>query len=89
MSRKFYVGNLRYDIKKEELAELFSGHGTVTSTQIIIDRETGRSRGFGFVEMSSDEEAQAAIDSMDGQEAEGRTIRVNPARVQKEYRPKN
>ena len=72
MGKKLYVGNLSYSVNASELEQLFSAHGTVESAQIIEDRETGRSKGFGFVEMSSDDEAQAAINTLNGQEHSGR-----------------
>jgi RNA recognition motif-containing protein len=80
MGKNLYVGNLSYDIDNTALERLFSEHGTVDSAKVIVDRETGRSKGFGFVEMSDDSEAQAAIDALDGKECEGRNIRVNEAR---------
>lgn len=80
MSRKLYVGNLSYGVRDEQLQELFSQHGTVESAQVIMDRATGRSKGFGFVEMGSEDEAQSAIEALDGQDHEGRTIRVNIAK---------
>src|SRR3979409_2520042 len=82
MGKKLYVGNLSYQVDSSELEQLFGQHGTVTSAQIINDRDTGRSKGFGFVEMSSDEEAQAAIAAMNGRQHEGRTLTVNEARPQ-------
>jgi RNA recognition motif-containing protein len=80
MGKNLYVGNLSFDIDDSALEQLFSAHGTVESAKVIKDRDTGRSRGFGFVEMSTDEEAQAAIAALDGQEAEGRPIKVNEAK---------
>src|SRR6185437_14869995 len=74
MGRKLYVGNLSYDVDSSALQDLFSAHGTVDSAQIITDRDTGRSKGFGFVEMSSDAEAQAAIAALNGQEHGGRAL---------------
>ncbi len=82
MNKKLYVGGLPYAVTEEKLEEIFSAHGTVESARVITDRFTGRSRGFGFVEMSTDEEAQAAIDSLNGTELEGRTLTVNEARPQ-------
>ena len=79
MGKKLYCGNLSYSVRNPELEELFTQFGTVESAQVIEDRETGRSKGFGFVEMSSDEEAAAAIKALDGSDHEGRTIRVNEA----------
>ena len=81
MSKKLYVGNLPFSINDQELSMLFAGIGTVTSAKVITDRETGRSKGFGFVEMSSDEEAAQAISQFDGGELEGRMIRVNEAKA--------
>jgi RNA recognition motif-containing protein len=75
-----YVGNLSYNLSDSELEELFAAHGTVRSAQIIMDRDTGRSKGFGFVEMGSDQEAQAAITALNGKEVDGRTLTVNEAR---------
>ena len=80
MGKKLYVGNLSYDVDSSTLEQLFSQHGTVQSAEVIQDRDTGRSKGFGFVEMSSDEEAQAAIAALSGQEHEGRALTVNEAR---------
>jgi RNA recognition motif-containing protein len=70
MGRKLYVGNLSYDLDSSGLGQLFSTHGTVQSAQVIVDRDTGRSKGFGFVEMGSDQEAQAAIQSLNGRPGE-------------------
>src|SRR5215208_3044747 len=86
MAKKLYVGNLSYQVDSSELEKLFSAHGTVSSAQIISDRETGRSKGFGFVEMNSDSEAQAAIAALNGQDYQGRALTVNEARP-KEERP--
>ena len=80
MSTKLYVGNLAYSVTESTLEQLFSAHGTVQSAQIIMDRDTGRSKGFGFVEMGSDQEAQAAIAAMNLKDVEGRSITVNEAR---------
>lgn len=80
MGKKLYVGNLSYGISDSSLEQLFAAHGTVQSAQVIMDRDTGRSKGFGFVEMGSDEEAQAAIAAMNGKEIEGRALTVNEAR---------
>ena len=80
MGRKLYVGNLSYDVDSSALQELFTPHGTVDSAQIITDRDTGRSKGFGFVEMASDAEAQAAIAALNGQEHGGRALTVNEAK---------
>ncbi|OWQ88531.1 RNA-binding protein [Roseateles aquatilis] len=86
MGNKLYVGNLAYSVRDESLQEAFSQFGTVTSAKVMMDRETGRSKGFGFVEMASDDEAQAAINGMNGQALEGRAIVVNVARP-REDRP--
>jgi hypothetical protein len=80
MGRKLYVGNLSYGVSSSDLQQLFSGHGTVDTATVISDRESGRSKGFGFVEMSTDEEASAAIAALDGQEHDGRALKVNEAR---------
>lgn len=86
MEKKLYVGGLSYNTSENSLQELFSQAGTVESAAIILDRESGRSKGFGFVEMSSEKEAQKAIEMFDGKELDGRTITVNEARPQ-EKRP--
>ena len=80
MSTKLYVGNLAFQTSSEQLAELFAQAGTVESASVIEDRETGRSRGFGFVEMSSSEEARAAIEQFNGQDFNGRNLNVNEAK---------
>ena len=80
MGKKLYVGNLTYGVTDSTLAQLFEAHGTVQSAQVIMDRDTGRSKGFGFVEMGSDAEAQAAIQALNGKEVEGRALTVNEAR---------
>ncbi len=80
MGKKLYVGNLGYGINNSSLEQLFAEHGTVASAQVIVDRDTGRSKGFGFVEMGSDSEAQAAINAMHGKSVEGRNLTVNEAR---------
>jgi RNA recognition motif-containing protein len=84
MGKKLYVGNLSYSVDSSELEQLFGAHGQVVSAQIINDRDTGRSKGFGFVEMSSDAEAQAAITALNGQQHEGRALTVNEARPREE-----
>ncbi len=84
MGKKLYVGNLSYSVDSSELEQLFAQHGQVVSAQIINDRDTGRSKGFGFVEMANDNEAQAAIDSLNGQEHGGRALTVNEARPREE-----
>jgi RNA recognition motif-containing protein len=86
MGKKLYVGNLSYNTSGTDLEQLFSAHGTVQSAQVISDRDTGRSKGFGFVEMGSDAEAQAAIAALNGKEHDGRALTVNEARP-KESRP--
>jgi len=80
MGKKLYVGNLSYDVDSSALEALFTPHGTVESAQVITDRDTGRSKGFGFVEMSSDGEAQAAIAALNGQDHGGRALTVNEAK---------
>lgn len=80
MGRKLYVGNLSYDTTNDTLGQMFTAHGKVDSAEVIIDRMTGRSKGFGFVEMSTEQEAQAAIAALNGQEVDGRAIVVNEAR---------
>ena len=80
MSKKLYVGGLPYAITDERLEDVFAEHGTVESARVITDRDTGRSRGFGFVEMETQEEAQSAISALDGTDLEGRTLTVNEAR---------
>jgi RNA recognition motif-containing protein len=84
MGKKLYVGNLSYQVDSSELEQLFGAHGQVVSAQIINDRDTGRSKGFGFVEMSSDQEAQAAITALNGQDHQGRALTVNEARPREE-----
>lgn len=88
MGKKLYVGNLSYDVDSAALQAMFAGHGTVTSAQVITDRDSGRSKGFGFVEMGSDEEAQAAIAALNGQQNNGRTLTVNEAKPREE-RPRS
>ena len=80
MAKKLYVGNLSYDMSDSDLQTLFEQFGQVQSVQIIMDRDTGRSKGFGFVEMGSPQEAQAAIDGLNGKEMNGRQLTVNEAR---------
>ena len=80
MGKKLYVGNLSYDTTDSALQAMFEPYGTVQSAQVIMDRDTGRSKGFGFVEMGSDQEAQAAIAALNGQERDGRSLTVNEAR---------
>ncbi len=84
MGRKLYVGNLTYGVTDSDLQQMFEAHGTVQSAQVIMDRDTGRSKGFGFVEMGSDAEAQAAIAAFNGKEVDGRALTVNEARPKTE-----
>ena len=84
---KLYVGNLPWSTGDAELEELFGGIGAVASARVITDRDTGRSRGFGFVEMSSREDGQKAISELNGQEVDGRPLRVNEAKEQQTRRP--
>lgn len=84
MGRKLYVGNLGYAVSDNDLVKIFEPHGTVESAQIIMDRDTGRSKGFGFVEMKTDQEAQAAITALNGQDSDGRAMSVNEARPRPE-----
>jgi RNA recognition motif-containing protein len=84
MGNKLYVGNLAYSVRDDSLHQAFSEFGTVTSAKVMMDRDTGRSKGFGFVEMGSDAEAQTAINGMNGQALEGRAIVVNEARPREE-----
>jgi RNA recognition motif-containing protein len=84
MGNKLYVGNLSYNIRDDELQQAFAQYGSVSSAKVMMDRETGRSKGFGFVEMGSDAEAQAAINGMNGQALDGRAIVVNEARPREE-----
>ena len=82
MGKKIYVGNLAFSATESTMNDLFSQHGTVESCRLITDRDTGRSKGFGFVEMSTDEEAEKAISSLNGHELDGRALTVNEARPQ-------
>jgi RNA recognition motif. (a.k.a. RRM, RBD, or RNP domain) len=84
VGNKLYVGNLAYSVRDDSLLQAFSQFGNVTSAKVMMDRETGRSKGFGFVEMGSDAEAQAAINGMNGQALEGRAVVVNEARPREE-----
>jgi cold-inducible RNA-binding protein len=84
MSMKLYVGNLSYDTTSEDLKRMFAESGTVESAAVISDRDTGRSKGFGFIEMSNRKEAEAAIDALNGTEIDGRTLTVNEARPREE-----
>lgn len=87
MASKLYVGGLAYSVTEAELEELFATVGSVSSTAVIKDRDSGQSKGFGFVEMSSDDEAQKAIKELNGKELSGRAIMVNEARPQEDRRP--
>lgn len=82
MSKKLYVGNLAYSVSNNDLEQMFAAHGAVNSAQVIMDRDSGRSKGFGFVEMSSDKEAQDAIAALNGKSVDGRNLIVNEARPQ-------
>lgn len=87
MNAKLYVGNLSYGTTGDQLNEMFSQHGTVRDTHVVTDRDTGQSKGFAFVEMSNADEAQAAIEALDGAELDGRSLRVNEAKP-REDRPR-
>src|ERR1039458_9449207 len=87
MGKKLYVGNMSYDTDSSALQALFAAHGTVVSAEVISDRETGRSKGFGFVEMSTEAEAQAAIAALNGQEHGGRALTVNEAKPKESRGP--
>lgn len=80
MGNKLYVGNLPYSVRDEDLQQSFSAFGSVNSAKVMMERDTGRSKGFGFVEMGSDAEAQAAIDGLNGMQVQGRAVTVNVAR---------
>ncbi len=80
MGRKLYVGNLTYGVDSSQLEQMFAAYGTVQSAQVIVDRDTNRSKGFGFVEMGTDQEAQAAIAALSGKEVDGRQLTVNEAK---------
>lgn len=84
MGKKLYVGNLPWDLGTDDLRSIFENHGEVTDAIVLSDRETGRSRGFGFVEFASDDMARAAIEAMDGAEVGGRNLRVNVARARED-----
>ena len=84
MGNKLYVGNLSYNVRDEDLQQAFAQYGSVSSAKVMMDRDTGRSKGFGFVEMGSDAEAQSAINGMNGQSLDGRAIVVNEARPREE-----
>jgi cold-inducible RNA-binding protein len=83
MSKNIYVGNMSFDTTRDRLQELFEAHGEVTSVNLITDRDTGRPRGFAFVEMATEEGANAAIAALNGQEVDGRALKVNQARPRK------
>jgi RNA recognition motif-containing protein len=87
VAKKLYVGNLSFGVSESQLQEMFAPYGSVQLAQLITDRDTGRSKGFGFVEMGSDQEAQAAISGMNGQMVDGRALTVNEAKP-KEDRPR-
>src|SRR5262245_61574832 len=80
MAKRLYVGNLSYSVSSDDLQQIFEQYGPVRSAQVLTDRETGRSRGFGFVEMDNDPDAEAAIENLDGQEHDGRRLTVNEAK---------
>ena len=80
MGKKLYVGNMGYDVSSSDLEQMFTPHGSVQSAEVINDRDTGRSKGFGFVEMGSDQEAQAAIAALNGKDHGGRALTVNEAK---------
>jgi RNA recognition motif-containing protein len=84
MGRKLYVGNLGYGVTDSDLLKMFEPHGTVVSAQVIMDRDTGRSKGFGFVEMKTEQEAQAATAALNGKDAGGRSLTVNEAKPRTE-----
>ncbi|MFO1021503.1 MAG: RNA-binding protein [Planctomycetales bacterium] len=88
MGKRLYVGNLAYSVTSSSLQELFSQFGTVASAQVVEDRETGRSKGFGFVEMGSDAEANAAIEGLNQKQHDGRALTVNEARPREERAPR-
>ena len=87
MSSKLFVGNLSFNTTENDLNDAFAAHGTVTETNLMMDRETGRPRGFGFVTMSSPEEAQKAIEALNGKDVDGRALTVNVARPREERGP--
>ena len=89
MGNKLYVGNLPYSFRDEDLQQAFAAHGTVTSAKVMMERDTGRSKGFGFVEMGSDAEAQDAVNGMNGQQYGGRGIVVNEARPMEPRPPRS
>ena len=89
MGNKLYVGNLPYSFRDEDLQQAFAAHGSVSSAKVMMERDTGRSKGFGFVEMGSDAEAQAAINAMNGQQFGGRGLVVNEARPMEPRPPRS
>lgn len=89
MGNKLYVGNLPYSFRDEDLHQAFSAHGSVSSAKVMMERDTGRSKGFGFVEMSSEAEAQAAINGLNGQQCGGRDLVVNEARPMEPRPPRS
>ncbi len=89
MGKKLYVGNLPYSVRDGDLEQAFGQFGSVTSAKVMMERDTGRSKGFGFVEMGSDEEAQSAISGMNGQPLGGRSVVVNEARPMEERPPRS
>ncbi|MGQ0708913.1 MAG: RNA recognition motif domain-containing protein [Rhodoferax sp.] len=89
MGNKLYVGNLPYSFRDNDLQQAFSAHGNVTSAKVMMERDTGRSKGFGFVEMASDAEAQTAINGMNGQQIGGRALVVNEARPMEPRPPRS
>lgn len=89
MGNKLYVGNLPYTVRDEDLQQAFSAYGSVNSAKVMMERETGRSKGFGFVEMGSDAEAQAAVEGMNGQSLGGRSLVVNEARPMEARPPRS
>ena len=89
MGKKLYVGNLPYSVRDGDLEQAFGAFGSVTSAKVMLERDTGRSKGFGFVEMGSDDEAQAAISGMNGQPLGGRAVVVNEARPMEERPPRS
>lgn len=88
MATNLYVGNLPYDLTNDELSEYFAQVGTVVSATVITDRNTGRSKGFGFVEMSSEAESKKAIDELNGKDFKGRPLRINEARPREDRGPR-
>jgi RNA recognition motif-containing protein len=84
VAKRLYVGNLAYSMNDSDLRALFEQHGAVTSAQVVMDRDTGRSKGFGFVEMGSEQDAQSAINALNGQDINGRALAVNEARPREE-----